>query len=45
MGGMIGSAVGFSGVSSFSISSLLVAIGGAVLSLISYRLVVNPEAV
>jgi uncharacterized membrane protein YeaQ/YmgE (transglycosylase-associated protein family) len=42
--GMIGSAVGFGGVSGFDIRSLLVAIGGALLLLTGYRLVAHKVA-
>jgi uncharacterized membrane protein YeaQ/YmgE (transglycosylase-associated protein family) len=41
VGGMIGTAVGFGGVSGFDIRSLLVAIGGAMLLLTAYRLVAH----
>jgi uncharacterized membrane protein YeaQ/YmgE (transglycosylase-associated protein family) len=41
VGGMIGTAVGFGGVSGFDIRSLLVAIGGAMLLLFGYRLVAH----
>lgn len=44
VGGMIGAAVGFGGVSGFDIRSLLVAIGGALLLLTGYRLVTNKVA-
>lgn len=44
IGGMIGTAVGFGGVSGFNIRSLLVAIGGALLLLTGYRLVTNRTA-
>jgi uncharacterized membrane protein YeaQ/YmgE (transglycosylase-associated protein family) len=44
IGGMIGSAVGFGGVSGFDIRSLLVAIGGALLLLTGYRLVAHKVA-
>ena len=39
VGGMIGTAVGFGGVSGFDIRSLMIAIGGALMLLIGYRLV------
>lgn len=41
VGGMIGAAVGFGGVSGFDIRSLLVAIGGAMLLLFGYRLIAH----
>lgn len=41
VGGMIGTAVGFGSVSGFDIRSLLVAIGGAMLLLMGYRLVAD----
>ena len=41
IGGMIGTAVGFGGVSGFDIRSFLVAIGGALLLLTGYRLVTH----
>lgn len=44
VGGMIGAAVGFGGVSGFDIRSLLVAVGGALLLLTGYRLVTNRVA-
>lgn len=44
VGGMVGAAVGFGGVSGFDIRSLLVAIGGALLLLFGYRLVTNRVA-
>lgn len=44
VGGMIGTAVGFGGVSGFDIRSLLMAIGGALLLLTGYRLVTNRVA-
>ena len=44
VGGMIGTAVGFGGVSGFDIRSLLVAVGGALLLLFGYRLVTNRVA-
>jgi uncharacterized membrane protein YeaQ/YmgE (transglycosylase-associated protein family) len=44
VGGMIGTAVGFGGVSGFDIRSLLVAVGGALLLLTGYRLVTNRVA-
>jgi len=40
VGGMIGTAVGFGGISGFDIRSLMIAIGGALMLLIGYRLVV-----
>ena len=44
VGGMIGTAVGFGGVSGFDIRSLWVAIGAALLLLTGYRLVTNRVA-
>ncbi|MCA9120458.1 MAG: GlsB/YeaQ/YmgE family stress response membrane protein [Planctomycetaceae bacterium] len=44
VGGMIGTVLGFGGVSGFDIRSLLVAIGGALLLLFGYRLVTNRVA-
>jgi len=41
IGGMLGTVVGFGGVSGFDIRSLLVAIGGALLLLTGYRLITN----
>jgi uncharacterized membrane protein YeaQ/YmgE (transglycosylase-associated protein family) len=41
LGGMIGTAIGFGGVSGFDFRSLLVAIGGALLLLTGYRLVAH----
>jgi uncharacterized membrane protein YeaQ/YmgE (transglycosylase-associated protein family) len=38
---MIGTAVGFGGVSGFDFRSLLVAIGGAMLLLVGYRLMAH----
>lgn len=43
LGGTISTAVGFGGLSGFDIRSLLVAIGGALLLLTGYRLVVRRE--
>ena len=39
IGGMLGTAFGFGGVSGFDIRSLMIAIGGALMLLIGYRLV------
>jgi uncharacterized membrane protein YeaQ/YmgE (transglycosylase-associated protein family) len=39
VGGMIGTAIGFGGVSGFDIRSMLVAIGGALLLLTGYQLI------
>lgn len=44
LGGMIGTAIGFGGVSGFDFRSLLVAIGGALLLLTGYRLVAHRVA-
>ena len=44
IGGMIGTAIGFGSVSGFDIRSMLVAIGGALLLLIGYRLVAHKVA-
>ena len=41
VGGMISNAVGFGSVSGFDIRSLVVAVGGALLLLTGYRLVVH----
>lgn len=41
VGGMIGSAIGFGGISGFDFRSLLIAIGGAMLLLFGYRLVTS----
>lgn len=37
VGGMIGTALGFGGVSGFNLGSFVIAVGGAVLLLILYR--------
>ena len=44
IGGMLGTVVGFGGVSGFDIRSLLVAFGGALLLLTGYRLVADKVA-
>jgi len=41
LGGMLSTALGFGAMTGFDIRSLVVAIGGAVLLLIGYRLVAN----
>lgn len=44
VGGMIGTALGYGGMTGFDIRSLLIAIGGAMLLLAVYRLVTNRVA-
>jgi len=41
VGGMVATAFGFGGMTSFDIRSLMVAIGGALILLAGYRLVAN----
>lgn len=41
VGGLIGAALGFGGVTGFDIRSFLVAIGGAIVLLVAYRLLVR----
>lgn len=43
-GGMIGTSLGYGGMSGFDIRSLLIAIGGAMLLLLGYRLLANRTA-
>ena len=44
IGGMIGTTLGFRGMTGFDIRSMMVAIGGALLMLIGYRLVMKKAA-
>lgn len=41
LGGFIGAAIGFGGVTGFNLGSFLIAVGGAVLLLLIWRLVVG----
>jgi uncharacterized membrane protein YeaQ/YmgE (transglycosylase-associated protein family) len=44
IGGMVGTAFGFGGITAFDIRSLLIAIGGAMALLFGYRLVAHKVA-
>ncbi len=44
IGGFVGTAVGFGGITAFDIRSLLIAIGGAMALLFGYRLVTHKVA-